>query len=95
MTWGFYAYENGVVAVVEKAGRAWRPTHWDNLRAAEEIHEKGFVSKSVRDRLEELNELRKDVQYGEAGPNLKEYDLEELATDLEEFLAEVERFVKA
>ncbi len=95
VTWGFYAYENGVVAVADKANLPWKTTHWNKLDLADEIHQKGFVSVNVRERLEKLNELRKDVQYGEAGPDLKEYDLEDLASDLENFLDEVEKFVKS
>jgi hypothetical protein len=95
VTWGFYADENGVVAVVEKANISWKRTHWDKLDRADEIHRKGFVSIDVRERLEELNELRKDVQYGEAGLDLKQYDLEDLASDLESFLDEVEKFVES
>lgn len=95
VTWAFYAYENGVVAVAEKANIAWKTTHWNKLDVADEIHRRGLVSVNVRQRLEELNELRKDVQYGEAGPDLKKYDLEDLAIELETFVNEVEKFVES
>src|SRR2546430_562756 len=74
VTWAFYAYENGLVAVLEKKGLPWKPTHWDKLRAADAIHQKGLVLTNISARLVELNELRKDVQYEEAGPELLEYD---------------------
>lgn len=48
----------------------------------------------VGDLLEKLNDLRKDVQYGEPGPDLQALDLEELAADLELFIDEVERLVQ-
>ncbi len=94
VTWGFYAYENAVVAVAEKENIPWKTTHWNKLDIAEEIHIRGLVSVNVRKRLEELNELRKDVQYGEPGPDLRDYDLENLATELEAFLDEVEALVE-
>jgi hypothetical protein len=95
VTWGFYAYENGVIAVVEKANIPWKTTHWDKIDLADKIHAEGFVHVNVRERLKRLNELRKDVQYGQAGTDLKEYDLEDLASDLENFLDEVENFVES
>jgi hypothetical protein len=93
VTWAFYTYENLIVAAAEKANIGWRMTHWSKQEVAEEIHKRGLVSVNVRDRLDELNELRKDVQYGEAGPDLKSYDLEDLANELEAFFDEVEKFV--
>lgn len=95
VTWAFYAYENSVVAAAEKANIGWQMTHWSKLDVADEIHRRGLVSVSVRERLEELNELRKDVQYGEAGPDLKNYDLEDLAIELERFIDEVQKLVQS
>ena len=95
VTWAFYAYENGVVAVAEKANMKWKKTHWDKLDIADQIRSNGYVPVNVRDRLDELNELRKDVQYDEPGPDLAALDLEDLATELEEFLGYVETFVKS
>jgi pimeloyl-ACP methyl ester carboxylesterase len=40
-----------------------------------------------------LNKLRKDVSYGEPGYDLKDADLEDIVTDLEKFVAEVEAIV--
>jgi hypothetical protein len=95
VTWGFYSFENAVVAAAEKANLPWKRTHWDKLDLADKLHADGYVSVSVRNRMEELNELRKDVAYGEAGPDLNEYDLENLAVELEKFLDEVEKFVES
>lgn len=89
------AYENAVVAVAEKANLPRRPTHWFKADLAEEIHRLGLVSVNVRQRLEQLNELRKDVQYGEAGPDLGQYDLEDLAIALETFIDKVQKFVES
>ncbi len=95
VTWAFYAYENGVVAVAEKASINWRKTHWDKLDLADEIHAKGYVSTNVRSTLDQLNELRKDVHYEEPGPELAEVDLEGLAGELESFLDEVQSFLQS
>jgi hypothetical protein len=43
----------------------------------------------VSDRLVKLNELRKDVSYGDPGEELSEVDLEDLVSELESFLDEV------
>jgi hypothetical protein len=40
-----------------------------------------------------LNELRKDVSYGEPGGELSDVDLEDLVSELETFLDEVEELV--
>ena len=95
VTWGFYAYENAVVAVAEKVNMPWKKNHWDKREIASEIFTKGYVSVDVADRLDELNELRKDVQYGEAGPDLVDYDLEDLASGLENFIEQARKFVDA
>jgi len=94
VTWAFYAFENAVVAVAEKANIKWEKTHWNKLDVADKIHAKGYVSTNVRERLVELNELRKDVAYGEPGPDLAALDLEDLVTELEEFINEVAGFVE-
>ena len=49
-----------------------------------------LISRDIGDELEELNGLRKDVAYGEPGPELRERDLEDLAIELEEFIDEVD-----
>ncbi len=41
MTWGFYAYENMVVAVAEEASISWKKAHWDKRDIAAQIHSKG------------------------------------------------------
>lgn len=49
----------------------------------------------MSDLLEVLNDARKDVQYGEAGSQLREIDLETLVSDLEQFIDEVEAMIQA
>jgi hypothetical protein len=95
VTWAFYAYENAVVAVAEKANMQWKKAHWDKTDLAGKIADSNFVSVDVSERLGELNELRKDVQYDEPGPELEAIDLEDLARDLAAFLDEVEKFIES
>lgn len=52
-----------------------------------------MLSVDVGDRLKELNELRKDVAYGEPGPDLEEVDVEDLAAELETFIEEVAAYL--
>ncbi len=93
VTWAFYAYENGIVAVAEKLGLDWQKTHVSKVKIANELHEQDILSVDIGPVIENLNELRKDVQYGEPGPELQEVDLEDLATQLEEFVDEVESVI--
>jgi hypothetical protein len=54
------------------------------------------VALGVRDLSDEvlrLNDLRKDVSYGEPGAELRDEDLERLVTELELLINEVEKFV--
>lgn len=91
VTWAFYAYENAIVAVAEAKGISWKKNHAEKARLAGQFSEKKILSTNVEDRLIELNDLRKDVAYGEPGPELEQLDLEDLAIDLEEFIEEVDR----
>ncbi len=93
VTWAFYSYENAVVAAAEKAGIAWQKTHPSKIQAAGELRLQGILSIDVGDKLQELNELRKDVAYGEPGPDLEEVDVEDLASELEAFVEEVAAYV--
>ncbi|MBI2369101.1 MAG: hypothetical protein HYV08_02475 [Deltaproteobacteria bacterium] len=87
--------ENAVVAVAEAKGLKWEKIHAKKAQLAGQLARKKILSTNVEDRLVQLNDLRKDVAYGEPGPELQEMDLEHMAAELEEFLAEVERVVAA
>lgn len=89
VTWAFYAYENCVTAIAELHGRSWTKRHWDKVRLARRLHEEGLASRDVGDELVELNDLRKDVAYGEPGPELEARDLNALASALETFIEDV------
>ncbi|MDP2920251.1 MAG: HEPN domain-containing protein [Dehalococcoidia bacterium] len=91
--WSFYAYENGVVAIAEKLGIKWEKTHASKVTIATRLYKTGKLSVDVGPTIAELNELRKDVQYGEPGPELQAIDMEDLATSLENFITEVENVV--
>ena len=93
--WAFYAYENAVVAAAEKAGIAWAKNHPAKQQAARDLHAAGHVSTDISDELDRLNELRKDVTYGEPGGDLKDENLEDLASELEAFIDDVARFVES
>lgn len=90
VTWAFYAYENAVVAAAEILGLPWEKNHYSKARLAKKLHEQGKVSRDLSSELLKLNDLRKDVAYGEPGPELEEIDLEDLAIELEKFVDEVE-----
>lgn len=95
VTWAFYAYENAVVAIAEKLGMPWLKTHPSKVEVAGKVHAQGKLSVDAGPQIERLNELRKDVQYGEPGPELEAVDLEDLAIDLENFIDEVESVINS
>jgi len=93
VTWAFYAYENALEAVTEAKGEKFKRKHWEKAQIAGKLKKKGVLSTDIESRLDELNHLRKSVSYGEPGPDLRKVNLEELATELEEFLDEVESII--
>lgn len=94
VTWAFYAYESAVVAAAEREGVSWQKNHPSKAKAAAELHQSGALSRDVSETLRELNELRKDVAYGEAGPDLETIDLEDLEAELEEFVEEITTLIE-
>ena len=95
VTFAFYAYENAVVSVAELNGRQWTKNHREKADLAHELFEQGLVATDVSDRLREFNDLRKDVAYDEPGPELAQLELEDVATELEQFVDEVTTLVEA
>ena len=51
--------------------------------------EAGHVKTDISERLAELNKARKDVAYGEPGPEIAALDLEDVLSDLESYITEV------
>ena len=95
VTWAFYAYENCISALAEVFGRRWTHDHVQKAELARTFHAEQLVSRDVGDLLEKLNRLRKDVEYGEPGNDLREMDLEDLNSGLESYIDEVESCVDA
>ena len=71
-------------------GRKLTKNHREKAELARRLHDDGLISRDIGDELEELNGLRKDVSYYEPGPDLQEKDLEDVASELEEFIDEID-----
>ena len=95
VTWAFYAYETSVAALAETLERTLTHNHVQKASFARTLYAEQVVSRDVGDLLEELNRLRKDVEYGMPGRDLMEMDLEKLSSDLETFIDEVESCMDA
>ena len=89
VTWAFYAYENCVVAAAYALAIPWKKRHPNKVAIARRLFEGGHVSRDIGGELERLNELRKDVQYGDPGLELLEVDLYALSVELEQYVDEV------
>ena len=90
VVWAFYAYENCVITLAEMHEQSWSKTHHDKARLARTFYAEGLISRDIGDELEELNRLRKDVAYDEPGRELDDRNLEMLASQLEDFIDEIE-----
>ena len=93
MTNAFYAYENLIVAVAEAHGRKWEPNHYKKSKLAAELFSGKILSIDVSETILKMNDLRKDVSYGEAGFELAGANLEDVVSALETFCNEVESIV--
>lgn len=89
----FYSYENTLVAAATVLGIAWTKKHYEKAALAKRLFEENKLKTDISDLLVKLNELRKDVSYGDPGEELSEVDLEDLVSDLELFLDEVSELV--
>ena len=79
-----------MAALVERYGRKLTKNHREKAELARRLHDDGLISRDIGDELEELNGLRKDVAYGEPEPDLQEKDVEDVASELEEFIDEID-----
>jgi hypothetical protein len=93
VTFAFYAFENAVVAAAEAVGARWEKKHPFKAELAERLAANRVLTTDVSERLRWLNNVRKDVAYGEPGAELGGVDLEELVSDLEGFIGEVEEVI--
>jgi hypothetical protein len=89
----FYAYENLIVAAAEAHNVRWAKNHYKKADLASKLFKRKALKVDLGDELLRLNDLRKDVSYGEPGYELAGEDLEELVTKLEELLDEVRSIV--
>jgi len=93
VTNAFYAYENLIVAVAEAHGRTWEPNHYKKSKLAAELFSEKILKTDVSETILEMNNLRKDVSYGEPGSELADASLEDIISNLEAFYEEVESIV--
>ena len=89
----FYSYENALVAAATALGTAWTKKHYEKADLAKRLFEQNKLKTDIGDVLVNLNELRKDISYGEPGDELSQVDLEDLVSELERFLDEVSELV--
>lgn len=89
----FYSYENALVAAATALGRGWTKKHYEKAALAKKLFDENKLKTDVSDQLVTLNELRKDVSYGEPGEELSRTDLEDLVSQLERFLDEVAELI--
>jgi uncharacterized protein (UPF0332 family) len=90
----FYAYENAVTAAMLVAGRDRTRKHYEKAQIARTLFETQILRTDVSDLLTYLNDIRKDVQYGEPGFDMKQVSLEDLVADLERFIEEVKALLE-
>ena len=94
VTNAFYAYENLLVAVAEAHGKQWTKSHYKKAELASELFKAKILATDVSGTILRMNDLRKDVSYGEPGDELADADLEDIVGDLEKFINEVETVVE-
>lgn len=90
----FYAYENVVTVAMLVAGKTRTKKHYEKAQIAKKLFDGKILKTDVSDRLTYLNEVRKDVQYGEPGFEMKQIDLENLVAELETFVDEVKALLE-
>ena|SRR2546423_11264931 len=71
----FYAYENVVVTLAECFTIKWKKNHYDKAEVAAKLAKDGKASKDISQEMLRLNDLRKDVSYGEPGYDLDNEEL--------------------
>jgi hypothetical protein len=89
----FYAFENALTAAATVLGEEFTTSHQEKAELAEQLAKERRLQTDISEKLVELNDLRKDVQYGSPGEELANTDLEGLLMELEAFLDEVEAVI--
>jgi hypothetical protein len=95
VTHAFYSYENLIVSVAEAHGRTWEKSHYKKAGLAAAFFNDKILKIDVSETILRMNDLRKDVSYGEPGDELADADLERIVGDLETFIEEVRGIVEA
>ena len=85
----FYAFENAVVAAATALSIKWEKIHRQKAELAAELFRQGKVTNNICELLVALNDVRKDISYGEPGQRLADIDLEDLVSELEDYLTQV------
>jgi hypothetical protein len=80
-----------MAAVVATGGQRTKQ-HYVKATLATAMHREHGL-RDISNRLTELNDLRKDVSYGEPGADLAEVNLDDLVSELESFIDEVDRLI--
>lgn len=89
----FYSYENALVAAATALGVAWTKKHYEKADLAKKLYKENKLKTDISASLVKLNDLRKDVSYGEPGEKLSEINLEDLVSQLEHFIEEVDELI--
>jgi hypothetical protein len=93
VTWAFYAYENALRALAEARGDTLAKNHGRKAEYAGRMAKQKILSTDAEARLVELNGLRKQVSYGDIYGDLAALDLEDIVSELEAFLDEVDAVI--
>lgn len=82
-----------MVAAAVGLGIAWTKNHVEKAKLSKRLFEENKVKTDVSSKLTWLNQVRKDISYGEPGEELANVDLEDLVSELEAFINEVEELL--
>ena len=88
--YGFYCLENAVAAAATHGKISFKKTHPSKADAARDLTKK-FGLPDVEQLLKDLNEVRKSEAYGDI--TAPELDAEDVATDIEDYVDAVEKFL--
>jgi hypothetical protein len=87
--YGLYCLEAGILAAATSLSWDVKKTHWDKAELAERLHKEQGLS-DVSALLPVLNAGRKAMAYGDIDFDESEYDAQDIATEIERFIDDVE-----
>lgn len=88
--YGFYCLEAAVEAAALHFGLRTSKKHWEKVDLSEELHKRHGLP-DISNLLRDLNDARKATAYGDVP--LPEFDAEDLASEVESFVAAVEALI--